>query len=36
VRDDDPELEEEDIRQALAYAAAFLTDTVISFDIRAA
>jgi uncharacterized protein (DUF433 family) len=29
VRDDYPELEEEDIRQALAFAAAYLMDTGI-------
>lgn len=36
VRDDYPELEEQDIRQALAFAAAFLTDTVIPLDSSAA
>jgi uncharacterized protein (DUF433 family) len=36
VRDDYPELEEEDIRQALAFAAAFMTDTVIPLDNSAA
>lgn len=36
VRDDYPEIEEQDIRQALAFAAAFLTDTVIPLDTSAA
>lgn len=36
VRDDYPELEEKDIQQALAFAAAFLTDTVIPLDSSAA
>jgi uncharacterized protein (DUF433 family) len=36
VRDDYPELEEQDIRQALTFAAAFLTDTVIPLDSSAA
>ncbi len=36
VRDDYPELDEQDIRQVLAFAAAFLTDTVIPLDSSAA
>ncbi|MBM4063842.1 MAG: DUF433 domain-containing protein [Planctomycetes bacterium] len=36
VRDDYPEIEEPDVRQALAFAAAFLTDTVIPLDTSAA
>lgn len=36
VREDYPEIEEQDIRQALAFAAAFLTDTVIPLDTSAA
>ena len=36
LRADYPELEEQDIKQALAFAAAFLTDTVIPLDNSAA
>ena len=36
LRQDYPELEEEDIRQALAFAAAALTDRVIPLDTTAA
>ena len=36
VRHDYPELEEEDIRRALAFAAAALTDRIIPLDITAA
>ncbi len=36
VRNDYPALEEQDLRQALAFAAAFLTDTVIPLDTSAA
>jgi uncharacterized protein (DUF433 family) len=36
LRQDYPEIEEEDIRQALAFAAAMLTDRVIPLDASAA
>ena len=36
LRQDYPELEEEDIRQALAFAAAALTDRIIPLDTTAA
>ena len=36
LRADYPELEEQDIRQALAFAAAFLTETIIPLDNSAA
>ncbi|MFY9342716.1 MAG: DUF433 domain-containing protein [Planctomycetota bacterium] len=36
LREDYPELDEADVRQALAFAAAYLTDSVIPLDSSAA